>query len=134
MSVKHHLVAIVFGMLGAIGMRILFVRLDPAHAPLKFDGISLGEMLLGFVVAYPMGYLFVSLFRFDATDRSPPIVNSQNVAVAPIVGGTCVVCGKKILFLAEGGSCANCHSVFHYSCAPTNHCPRCRSTTEGAAG
>ena len=43
-----------------------------------------------------------------------------------VVGSPCVVCGQRIIMLAEGQHCEQCNVTFHGSCSKENgRCPNC---------
>ena len=42
-----------------------------------------------------------------------------------IAGGTCAVCGQKIVFAEDGKRCSNCGIVVHGACDAQGTCSRC---------
>jgi len=50
---------------------------------------------------------------------------SQPTAVMQIAGNQCTVCGENITLSSEGKFCADCKTVVHVTCVPSDHCSRC---------
>ena len=42
-----------------------------------------------------------------------------------IAGGTCTVCGRKVVFAQDGKCCSGCGIVVHQACDTGNACTRC---------
>src|ERR1051325_3780229 len=51
----------------------------------------------------------------------------NTIATVEIAGGTCAVCGGKVVLAAEGKACPQCGVVLHRACDPHDTCSRCGS-------